>query len=247
MKRVFFLLIIVFFLAACAPGLTRTGGEGTDPVIPRLTTETGWWIDTTGRTSEETLAVLKSESEAIDKMGFQLGGAIFSNSASDGIQVATQFGNTNGIGSADKNNGIAIVVFLDKKGVDGHAPAISYAVGSGLEGLLNDAKIGRFADETFVPARAQGQWEKGLVKFVQRIHAYLQNPTSEEFKDPPADYTWLWWVLIFLVIYLAIDGFFFKFAITLAFLEASVSGGGTRGGGGSLGGGGGFSGGGGSR
>lgn len=242
MKRVLFLLIIVFFLAACAPELTRTGGEGTDPVIPRLTTETGWWIDTTGRTSAETLAVLKSESEAIDKMGFQLGGAIFSNSASDGIQVATQFGNTNGIGSADKDNGIAIVVFLDKKGVDGHAPAISYAVGSGLEGLLNDAKIGRFADETFVLARAQGQWEKGLVEFVQHLHSYLQNPTAEEFKDPPVDYTWVWWVLLFLVIYLTIDGVFFRFAITMVLLEAFASGSG-----GSHGGGGGFSGGGGSR
>ncbi len=224
--------------AACAPGLTQTGSDITDPVIPRLTTSTGWWIDTTGRVSPETLAALNAEAEAINQMGFQLGGAIFLDSVSDGIQIATEFGNVNGLGSAEKDNGIAIVLFLDKEGLDGNAPAIDVAIGSGLEGLLNDAKVGRFLDEKFVPARTDGDWETGLVAFVQHLRAYLDNPEASEFQDPPIGWSWLWILLLLLVLF-----------ILLAALGGTSGyyGGGLSGGGGSLGGGGGFSGGGGSR
>lgn len=242
------LILTAFLLVACGGTATSQGSPMSDPVMPTLTTDTGWWIDTTGRVSQETLRDLNQKSGAISDMGFQLGGVFFANAASGEVEIANKFGNHNKLGSAGKDNGIAIAVFLDKAGGDGNKPSIGVAVGSGLEGTLNDAKVGRFLDETFVPARKEGRWEQGLVEFVQITERYLTNPNAQEFQDPPADYTWLLWVIVGLVVFFAADGLFFKFAITMFLLEAFASSGSTSSGsgrGGSrLGTGGGFSGGG---
>jgi uncharacterized protein len=242
MFRLFMLICLVVLLAAACDGANTTGSALSDPVIPKLTESTGWWIDTTGKMSPETRRILNQESEAINHEGYQLGGVIWSNSQSDGIELATKFGNENKLGSAGKDNGLAIAVFIDKSGKNGEKPAISVAVGSGLEGLLNDAKVGRFLDQTFVPARKEGKWEEGLVQFVQLVHKYLQNPSADEFKDPPTDYTWVLYCLGALLLLLLFDGLIFHFAIIGAVLDGMAHGSGGDGGG--LGGGGGFSGGG---
>lgn len=247
------LAVSLLMLTACT---VSVGSPLADPVIPRITTDTRWFVDTTGRVSEATLQTLHGEAVQMNQEGFQVAGAFFSDSLSDGMEIATKFGNENGIGDAGKDNGIAIVVFLDKAGGDGNKPSISVAIGSGLESLLNDGKVGRFLDQTFVSARSEGRWEEGLVEFVLLVHDYLKDPLADEFREPPADYTWLLYVLIGLIVFLAIDGVFLKWAISLTVLEildtASSSSGSNRSGsrssgGGSRGGGGGFSGGGSSR
>jgi uncharacterized membrane protein YgcG len=229
----FSLMAILFLMVACD---SAAGTAISDPVIPQFTTDTGWWIDTTGRVSAETMKSLEAESESIKKDGFQLAGVIFSSSVSDGMTIATRVGNTNGIGTAGKDNGIVVVVFLDKANDSGDKPTITVAIGKGLEGTLNDAKVGRFLDQTFVPARKDGHWEQGVVLFVQLTHGYLKDPTAEKYKDPPTDYTWLWIFLIFLVIFLVVDGSLCRFQMSAAIIEIAVSS--KLGGGGSFGGGG---------
>lgn len=219
MKKRFRLLFFLFILlAACT---APEGTAVTDPVIPTLTTDTGWWIDTTGKMSATTEQQLEALSSQISQAGFQLGGVIFSNSASDGMDIATKLGNQTGLGSAEKDNGIAIVVFLDKAGGSGEKPAISVAIGSGLEGSLNDAKVGRFLDQTFVPARSDGQWEKGLVDFVSLLQRYLADPNADEFRDPPQDLSGLWVILIFVGIIML---------LVLLLAAAGISGSGGSGG-----------------
>jgi len=248
MKRVvgFFAIVVVF----CFVGVV--GAQNSDPSIPKLTTDTGWWIDTTGRVPADTMTALKAESDSMKKDGFQVAGVIFATSGSSELEMATKFGNADGVGSKGKDNGVAIAIFLDKKNSSGVGPTIGVAVGSGLEGLLNDAKVGRFLDQTFVPLRKDGKWGDGTVAFLKILHKYLLTPTADEFKDaapPPINATTILIVVVLVVVYLSVDGFIFKFEITMSILDIlASSSGGTGGGGftGSSGGGGGPIGGGGS-
>ncbi|PIZ46327.1 hypothetical protein COY32_03480 [candidate division WWE3 bacterium CG_4_10_14_0_2_um_filter_41_14] len=244
MKEKWLFILILILLAACT---SPAGTALSDPVLPLLTNQTGWWVDTTSTLSPSTQAELEKLSQKVEISGFQLGGAIFNNSLSEPLDLATQFGNTNQLGSAEKDNGVAIVVILDKAGGSGDKPAIGVAVGSGLEGLLNDAKVGRFLDKTFVPARSAGEWDKGLVEFVSLVQRYLADPESEEFRDPPSQEISGWTLLGYLLL-----------LILVLFLLAWLGGGETGDTSGSSswssssssggsGGGGGFSGGGGSR
>lgn len=238
MKKRWLLLLIPAFLvllAACGSvGYQDPAGSAyNDPKIPALTTDTGWWVNMTGdRISKETLAVLQAESKAIEKDGFQLGGAIVLDCSSDQNKVTTKFINDNGIGAKGVDNGIGIVVFLDKKGSDGNKPAVYIGTGKGIEAVLNDAKVGRFLDQYYVPARKEGNWEAGLLTTVQKIHQYLLTPDAEEFKSPPEDYTWLYILIIILVIFLLLDGGFNNFALTSVLIDVGSSGLGGGGGGG---------------
>lgn len=245
MRKYFLYLPLLLMLVLSACSASAAGTALHDPSIPRLTTETGWWVDTTTKLTPENERQLESLAQDIKNMGFQLGGVVWSNCASEGIDLATKFGNENKLGSAAKDNGIAIAVFVDKAGQNGEKPAISVAIGSGLEGSLNDAKVGRFLDQTFVPQRKAGNWQQGLVDFVTLLKNYLADPNADEFKDPPVDHTWIIWLLLGLIAFLFIDGVFFHFAIISALMEVTTSS--ITDSDSGLGGGGGFSGGGASR
>jgi uncharacterized protein len=241
------LLIVVLILVACAPS---TGGTAfSDPVMPGLTADTGWVVDPANGMSPEAEAALERLATQIDGKpeGYQLGVAVFNNAASDSVELATKFGNHNQLGSAENDNGIAVVILLDVQGGDGNKPAVGVAIGSGLEGVLNDSKVGRMLDKTFVPARAEGQWERGLVEFVQAVDLVLTGQDGELYSEPP--FSW-WSFLLPIIIVLLI-------VLVLYFLQGGSSGGSSSGGGwsssssssssfggGSIGGGGGFSGGG---
>lgn len=187
-KKILLLIVaLVIALAACASPSNKPcpaeGSSACDPQLPRLTTSTGHWVDMTGSVTKETMALLESESIAIEKDGFQLGGFIAANAISDPSKITSDFGNLNGLGSKEKDNGVAIVIFKDKAGNDGKKPYIFMAPGKGLSGLTA-TKLGQIRDNVFIPARAQGKWEQGLVDTVKAIHQVLSSPSMEEYKTP---------------------------------------------------------------
>ena len=229
MGKRFNVLALLLFLTAlifsdCAS--SAAGSPTTDPIMVQLTTDTGWWIDTTGSVRRDVMDALKAESRSAERDGFQIGGVIFSNSVSEVMDICTKFGNFNGIGNKEKDNGLAICVFLDKEGASGDKPAIAVAVGKGLEATLNDAKVGRFLDTYFVPERTNGNWEKGTINVTNAFHRYLIDPENEEFKDPPPNWTLIIIIIVLLVILLFLDGTFNNFAFTMAVMESAAKGGG---------------------
>jgi len=212
MKRTtYFIILLVALtvfggLSACSS--TSTAGTAyQDPPIPTVTDETGWWIDTTGRVSQETIDQLNALSEAYNADGFQIAGVFFSDSSSEGWEIATDFGNANGIGYGDKDNGIVVAVFLDKAGASGEKAAIAVATGDGIAGTLNDGKVGEFLDETFVPKRSEGKWEQGVILFVEKTHRYLQNPNADEFRHQDEGFPWgkLLVILLIVIILVALN------------------------------------------
>jgi uncharacterized membrane protein YgcG len=101
----------------------------------------------------------------------------FNNLGSDPHQFATQVFNANGIGYKDKNNGVLFVLYLQKPGTDGHIPWLTYITGGGISGSLPDTLMDDYAQTTFVPARAQGNWQDGLVAFYSKVYAAEQDPS----------------------------------------------------------------------
>jgi uncharacterized protein len=66
-------------------------------------------------------------------------------------EYAIEVFNSNGIGNREKNNGVLIVVATGDQ-------TYFVAVGRGLEYILNDAKVGRFARDYFVPYAEVGDY-----------------------------------------------------------------------------------------
>jgi len=101
----------------------------------------------------------------------------FNDLSSDPHQFATNVFNDNGIGFKDTNNGVLFVLYLQKQGKDGHAPWLSYITGGGISGSLPDTLMDDYAQTTFVPARAQGQWQDGLLAFYDKVSTAERDPS----------------------------------------------------------------------
>lgn len=160
-----------------------------------------------------------------------------------------------GIGSAEKNNGVLILVAIDDR-------KSRIEVGYGLEGALPDGKTGRIQDEYMIPYFRENDFSSGIrngfLAIVQEVYdEYGVEPGNldmpyrgESYDTDGGDIANGIFIIIILVV-LLIDWIFLRGRITRFFLMASMygrrgggyGGGGFRGGGGS--GRGGFSGGGG--
>jgi uncharacterized membrane protein YgcG len=176
------LLILLLFglLAACAgqPSAPDPAGTSTqDPPIPQLTEATHGIMDMTGTIPQSLLEQLRSRSDDVQAHGYQIAVVFFNDLASDPHQFATDVFNKNGIGFKDTNNGVLFVLYLQKPGKDGHAPWLTYITGGGISAALPDTLMDDYAQTTFVPTRAQGQWQEGLLAFYDRVYAAERDPS----------------------------------------------------------------------
>src|SRR5215471_18119743 len=182
LTSVLLLLVLVLpaLLTACGgqqQAQNPAGASTQDPPIPRLTEATHGILDTTGTVPQSLLAQLRSRSDDVQAHGFQIAVVFFNDVASDPHQFATNVFNDNGIGYKDKDNGVLFVLYLQKPGKDGHAPWLSYITGGGISGALPDTLMDDYAQSTFVPARAQGNWQAGLVAFYDKVFTAEQDPS----------------------------------------------------------------------
>ncbi len=174
------LLVLSGLLAACAGQQTTQNPAGTptqDPAIPQLTEATHGIVDTTGTVPQSYIEQLRTRSDDVQAHGFQIAVIFFNDLASDPHQFATNVFNDNGIGFKDTNNGVLFVLYLQKQGKDGHAPWLSYITGGGISGSLPDTLMDDYAQSTFVPARAQGQWQDGLLAFYDKVSTAERDPS----------------------------------------------------------------------
>ena len=158
-SHTFAVALVALVLLAAYPGMQNTpepaGTAKQDPPIPQLTQATHGIVDTTGTVPQSFLEQLRSRSDEVQAQGFQIAVVFFNDLASDPHQFATQVFNDNGIGYKDKNNGVLVVLYLQKPGTDGHIPWLTYITGGGISGSLPDTLMDDYAQTTFVPARAQ--------------------------------------------------------------------------------------------
>lgn len=71
-----------------------------------------------------------------------------------------------GIGDKDRDDGLLLLIVKDEK-------RVRLEVGQGLEGDLNDGKVGRILDENFLPYRAKNDYDTAVTKTISAISDVL--------------------------------------------------------------------------
>lgn len=81
-------------------------------------------------------------------------------------EYATEMFRQYGIGSAEKNNGILILLALEER-------QCRIEVGYGLEGAINDAKAGRIMDDYMIDYFKEEKWDEGMVNGFDAVIAEI--------------------------------------------------------------------------
>lgn len=86
--------------------------------------------------------------------------------------------NKTGIGDNERDDGLLILIAKDEK-------KVWVEVGQGLEGDLNDGKVGRILDDDFVPYRAKDDYDTAVLKTTAAFTGVLtgQTPVSDPSTD----------------------------------------------------------------
>lgn len=91
----------------------------------------------------------------------------------DLFDFAQDLFNSWGIGNAEKDNGLLILMVMDQRTVRFHT-------GYGLEGVLPDVVCKRIQMEYMIPSFRDGEFEKGLLAGIDRTITILSNPEYQE-------------------------------------------------------------------
>ena len=75
---------------------------------------------------------------------------------------ANNLANTLGIGKADEDNGVLLLISKSDE-------RVRLEIGRGLEGCLTDSKCGRILDDYFVPYRENGEYSEGTYKTIEAV------------------------------------------------------------------------------
>ncbi len=95
----------------------------------------------------------------------------------DASQFAIELGHKWGVGQADKDNGVVMVIKPKTSDSSGQA---YIAVGYGLEGVLPDIYAGRIVDQIMIPAFASGDMAGGIVQGAQAVMAITSGEYSAD-------------------------------------------------------------------
>lgn len=139
-----------------------------------------------------------------------------------------------GVGHSGKDDGFVLAVAMEDK-------KIFLTVGYGLEGDLNDAKIGQLLDTYAIPSFRQGQFGPGIVRTVWQtaqivdpdISKQGQNLNQQAQADNTIELSW-WQVLLIgggIILFLMVDAIFFRGELTRMLLTMFIFRGGGGGGG----------------
>jgi len=99
-------------------------------------------------------------------------------------QFAVKTFQSNGIGKAGRDNGVLIVVSTNE-----HQWRIE--VGYGLEGVLNDAKVGSIGRSTIEPALASGDLYNGIYNATLQVGQEIVDHYNGQANNPSL-FTWNW-------------------------------------------------------
>lgn len=157
-----------------------------------------------------------------------------------------ELANTLGIGKADEDNGILLLISRNDE-------KVRLEIGSGLEGCLPDSKCGRILDNYFVPYREEDKYSEATYKTIQAIVSVVADEyevtidgsdeaIAKEFKQQEEEHSKKVLILIIIIVVLIILFFVCDFTFFDGTLSSVIFAGGSSSSGGF--GGGGFSGGG---
>jgi len=145
-----------------------------DVPSPRL--HDGWVSDLAGVVDEAQEQQIDNQVTALQaELGAELAVVTVSEVEGTPKAFATELFNLWGIGDADANNGVLVLLVVDARRVE-------IETGYGVEGILNDGWLGRMMDDAMVPAFKAGDLGEGLVAGVDAIDDRLR-AHPEETRD----------------------------------------------------------------
>ena len=95
-------------------------------------------------------------------------------------EYALELGREWGVGSAEKNNGVVILLAVEER-------QVTIQVGYGLEGCLPDGKTGRILDDYAIPYLADNDFSNGLCEAYKAVCAVVYDEYGAE-PDPDFEY-----------------------------------------------------------
>lgn len=159
-----FVLSVALFTTVAFAAVPAHTGEYSNDFAGVLTDETKSYINASGKTLEEAsgaqlvvVTVASLENKTVDEYALELGRAW-------------------GVGGKEKNNGLVVLLAPNER-------KITVQVGYGLEGALNDAKVGRFLDDYAVPYLSDNDWDGG----VRNLYSALITEVCKEYNIPVPD------------------------------------------------------------
>jgi len=89
---------------------------------------------------------------------------------------ANNLANTWGIGKADEDNGVLLLISeTDEK--------VRLEIGRGLEGCLNDSKCGRILDDYFIPHKENNEYSEGTYQTIQAVVSVIAKEYETSIGD----------------------------------------------------------------
>lgn len=142
-----------------------------------------WVTDQANILSPETEAKLDALAEGLHTArGIELAVVTVDDVAGTPKQFATQLFNTWGIGSAQTNNGVLVLLVMKKR-------RLEVETGRGIEAALPAAWLADMQARDMVPQFKAKRFDRGLVAGVQAIADHLRDaPGESESTAPPGEY-----------------------------------------------------------
>lgn len=168
--RIIILLLMIFFPLLFAFGVKQqaVGDSSQTAVVRNVPRFSGYVTDLADVLSKKDEAYLTNLCRTLEKRtSIEFAVVTLKHLSEDGVSPASgstslemyahDLFNVNGIGKKSKNNGLLFLVVTDDR-------KTRVEVGYGLEGQLNDGKVGRILDMNAMPFFKKGQYAQGILK-----------------------------------------------------------------------------------
>ena len=178
MKKCMVILAISWFLFLSS---THALAQGSQPTIPPPPTNGSVVLDTLDWLDSLQESHINTINHQLDQDGIaQIAVVTLNDCGEDPQRFRNELFRTWGIGHADDNDGLLILVCW----YDGEPSlrTLEQETGYGLEGVLPDILTGRVADDYFIPAFQEDRPGEGLLAMVQQYDSILRG--SGETKSP---------------------------------------------------------------
>jgi uncharacterized protein len=145
---------------------------------------TGYFVDPAGAIPANSGAAIEAELEAYaDRSGHQLAVAVVDSTGSESIEdYANDLFGYWGVGSAERNDGVLIVVAIN----DRH---LRIEVGRGLEATLTDIQAADIIRDDMVPNLKSGNYTNAVLAGERAVRAALGDPTPNAGGTPSQAFT----------------------------------------------------------
>ena len=180
-KKIVLITLAILAFGAVLGFFNRTSHNQDKSEIPKLTWQANTYVydkakllsDGTKDQLNQNLGQLDQgkKAQVIDLTVDTLGGQTIET-------YANTIFNKTGIGDKQTDNGLLMLIAKDEK-------KVWVEVGQGLEGDLNDGKVGRILDDDFVPYRAKDDYDTAVLKTTAAFTGVLtgQTPVSDPSTD----------------------------------------------------------------